>query len=353
MESETPPDADPAPRPAAPPAGAAVATPQGQKEDAPPPSLGSGSGGSPSPANAWEDKDAPPPSSGQPVSPADAADDQKEEPKKKESWWETIRFFLILFVAAVLIRSLLFAPFSIPSGSMYPNLLIGDYLFVSKWPYGYSRFSFPFGLASFDGRIFGDLPERGDIVVFRYPGHDDEDYVKRVIGLPGDRVEVREGVVLLNGRPLPRQRIANYVMPVTENMTAADPGNPCRIIPDGDPDAIERDDGSTGRECVYPRYRESLPGGRSYEVLDKGLTDTDTFAPIVVPEGHLFVMGDNRDDSADSRVPVAANGVGLLPMDRVLGRATIAFWSTDGSAEWIKPWTWFTAARWDRIGHTW
>src|SRR5688500_3092678 len=145
----------------------------------------------------------------------------EEEKKKKEGWWETIRFFLILFVAAVAIRSLLFAPFSIPSGSMLPNLMIGDYLFVSKWPYGYSRFSFPFGVASFDGRIFGGVPERGDVVVFRYPGPVEEDYVKRVIGLPGDRIEVRAGVVVLNGRPIPRRRIADYAMPLS-------PNSPCR-----------------------------------------------------------------------------------------------------------------------------
>jgi signal peptidase I len=299
MQSETPPDAVPADS-------AAAAPPEAVAE-------------------------APPPSPGKPG-----------EEKKKESWWETIRFFLILFVAAVAIRSLLFAPFSIPSGSMLPNLMIGDYLFVSKWPYGYSRFSFPFGVASFDGRIFGGVPERGDIVVFRHPGPEVEDYVKRVIGLPGDRIEVRGGVVILNGRPIQRRRIADYAMPISLN-------SPCRG--GGDTRQVA---GPDGPACAYPRYRETLPGGRSYEVLDQFSDgDTDNFAPIVVPEGQLFVMGDNRDDSADSRVPVAASGVGLLPIDHVLGRATIAFWSTDGSAEWVKPWTWFSAARWDRIGHSW
>ena len=263
--------------------------------------------------------------------------------RKKEGWGETLRFFLILFVAAVVIRSLLFAPFSIPSGSMLPNLMIGDYLFVSKWPYGFSRYSFPFGVASFDGRIWADLPERGDIVVFRYPGHDDEDYVKRVIGLPGDRIEVRGGVVILNGRPVPRQRIADYAMPIS-------PNSPCR----GDGGTHEIAGAEGERLCAFPRYRETLPGGRSYDVLDQYSDGaTDDFGPILVPEGHLFVMGDNRDDSADSRVPVEDNGVGLLPIDNVLGPATIAFWSTDGSAEWLKPWTWFSAARWDRMGHTW
>jgi signal peptidase I len=271
--------------------------------------------------------------------------DEPPAARRKESWWETLRFFLILFVAAVAIRSLLFAPFSIPSGSMLPTLMIGDYLFVAKWPYGYSRHSFPFGIAGFDGRIFGSLPERGDVVVFRFPGVEDDDYVKRVIGLPGDTVEVRNGTVILNGEPVRRQRIADYAMPVS-------PNSPCRIVGDS-PEAGERAGGPTGTECVYPRYRETLPGGRSYEVLDQGSQDLDDWGPIVVPEGQLFVMGDNRDDSADGRVPIEEDGVGLLPVDHVLGRATILFWSTDGSAAWLKPWTWFSAARWDRVGETW
>jgi signal peptidase I len=317
MESDTPAD-DPLPQPA----GAAAGVPTHMVQE-----------------------EAPPPPSGRTPSPATAGEDQQEE--KKESWWETIRFFLLLFLAAVVIRSLLFAPFSIPSGSMLPNLMIGDYLFIAKWPYGFSRFSFPFGVATFDGRILAGVPERGDIVVFRHPNTDD-DWVKRVVGLPGDRIEVRGGQVILNGRPVPRQRIADYAMPVTAN-------SPCRGR-----GAVRQIEGPDGPVCAFPRFRETLPGGRSYEVLDQVTDgDTDDFAPIVVPEGHLFVMGDNRDDSADSRVPADPNlpieeqGVGLLPMENVLGRATIVFWSTDGSSAWLKPWTWFSAARWDRMGHTW
>ena len=260
----------------------------------------------------------------------------------KESWWATLRFFFYLFVAALVIRTFLFAPFSIPSGSMLPNLWAGDHLFVAKWPYGYSRYAFPFGLASFEGRLFGAVPERGDIVIFHYPGGGNEDYVKRVIGLPGDRIEVRDGIVILNRRPLPRQRIADFAVP-------ASPNSPCRAI-----GATRRLDDSGVIHCAFPRYRETLPGGRSYEVLDQVEGGAaDDFPPLVVPEGQLFVMGDNRDDSLDSRFAVAVGGVGLLPIDNVVGRAAIAFWSTDGSAEWLKPWTWFSAARWGRIGQTW
>jgi signal peptidase I len=282
-----------------------------------------------------------------PTPPAEPGKAKKE--KKEESWWDTFRFLLWLFLAAVVLRTFLFAPFSIPSASMMPNLLVGDYLFVSKWSFGYSRYSFPFHPIDFQGRLLGGMPERGDVVVFRHPGG--EDWVKRVIGLPGDTVEVRDGVVILNGQPVPRQQIEPFDLPVT-------PNSPCPTVRPGIENYAVREstaaDGS--RHCLYPRYRETLPGGRNYEVLDQGLTvPADNFAngqPIRVPEGQLFVMGDNRDDSLDSRFDVSEGGVGLLPVDNVLGRATIGFWSTDGSAQWLLPWTWFTAARWSRIGRT-
>jgi signal peptidase I len=288
------------------------------------------------------ERDTPPPPPAAAGPAGDAAAPGGEQQQKKETWWETLRFFLILFIAAVLIRSFLFAPFSIPSGSMLPSLMIGDYLFVAKWPYGYSRYSFPFGIASFDGRLLAGLPERGDIIVFRYPGTPDEDWVKRVIGLPGDQIEVRDGNVILNGEPVRRQRVADYSMRIS-------PNSPCRAM-----GATRQIAGRDGASCAYPRFRETLPGGRSYEILDQiDGGEADNVEPIIVPEGHLFVMGDNRDDSQDSRYEVSEEGVGLLPVENVLGRATIAFWSTDGSAEWLKPWTWFSAARWDRIGQTW
>jgi signal peptidase I len=275
---------------------------------------------------------------------------------KKESWWSFLRFLGILFVATLVLRSCIVAPFSIPSGSMLPNLMIGDYLFVSKWPYGYSRYSFPFGIAQFDGRIMGSLPERGDIAVFRYPGGRDEDFVKRVIGLPGDTIELRGGVLFLNGQEARRERIEDFVVLVSEN-------SPCRPM-GGDTRAITDDQGRAA--CAYPRYRETLPTGRSYDIIDQiigtpercaelGNPDpcaADNFPARVVPEDHVFVMGDNRDDSLDSRFPTERGGVGLLPIDNLQGRALISFFSTDGSAEWLLPWTWFTAARWGRFGMT-
>jgi signal peptidase I len=278
------------------------------------------------------------------VAPIEEAAEPEPDAPREESWWGLLRFLLIVFLAALVLRSCIAAPFNIPSSSMLPRLMVGDYLFVNKWAYGYSRYSFPFGILGFRGRILGGPPARGDVVVFRYPGARDEDLVKRVIGLPGDTIEVREGIVILNGRPLPRVRIADFAMPIS-------PNSPCTGRMEG---AVRETAGTDGIPlCLFPRFRETLPDGTSYDVLDQVTGgDTDTFGPITVPEGQLFMMGDNRDDSSDSRVPVARNGVGLLPIDNVVGRVMITFWSTDGSAEWIKPWTWFSAARWDRFGET-
>ena len=264
-------------------------------------------------------------------------------PSKKNGLGETTRFLLLLFVFALVLRSFIVAPFMIPSGSMLPKMMIGDYLFVAKWPYGYSRYSLPFGLGSFEGRIFGNSPERGDVVVFRYPGGGSDDYVKRLIGLPGDHIAMEDGQILLNGEPVPQVRIADWLMPVT-------PNSACRYVAE-----------EAGREpvvqggqtyCRYERYHETLPGGRSYDVLDQWAGEADDIESFQVPEGHYFMLGDNRDDSADSRFTVAEGGVGLLPAEQLVGEAQIVFFSTDGSAEWLKPWTWFSAARWDRVGRT-
>jgi signal peptidase I len=263
--------------------------------------------------------------------------------KKGGGIGETTRFLIILFVIAVIVRSFVIAPFSIPSGSMLPRMMIGDYLFVAKWPYGFSRYSFPFGLASYAGRLGEGQAERGDVVVFRYPGGEDVDFVKRVIGLPGDQVQVRGGVLYLNGEAVPKVRIADYLMPIS-------PNTPCRTI---DPAAARIVAGPGGqRSCAYPRYRETLPGGRSYEVLDQIEGVADDTQVYVVPEDHYFVMGDNRDDSEDSRFPRDVGGVGFLPEDYLIGRALVTFFSTDGSASLVLPWTWFSAARWERVGGT-
>ena len=275
---------------------------------------------------------------------AAAAEAPPKKEQEKESIWSFLRFVLILGIVTLLVRSLLFAPFSIPSGSMLPNLMIGDYLFVSKWPYGYSRYSFPFGMINFNGRLWGSLPERGDIAVFRYPGPGDQDFVKRVIGLPGDRIEMRGGTLTINGQQVQRQPAGDFIVPVSEN-------SPCDPYEGSAARRITADDGTPA--CAYPLVRETLPGGRSFNTIDQVPAGPgDNVAPFTVAEGHLFVMGDNRDDSLDGRFPVAVGGVGQLPIENLEGRALISFWSTDGSAEWLLPWTWFTAARFDRIGQT-
>ena len=254
-----------------------------------------------------------------------------------------LRTLVLFVVAAWLLRSLVFAPFSIPSGSMLPTMAIGDYLFVEKWPYGFSRFSFPFQFPSFEGRVMADLPERGDIVVFRPSGQEDADFIKRAIALPGDTIEVREGRLILNGRPLERRPAGMIGVRIS-------PNSPCRVVPGATPMIRPgRDPGE--RECLYPAYRETLPGGPTYLTIDQiDGGPGDDFAPMTIPAGHVFMMGDNRDDSLDSRFSPYIGGVGLVPLDHLVGRASRRFWSTDGSAEWLKPWTWFTALRGTRIG---
>ena len=252
-----------------------------------------------------------------------------------------IRLVVTVAILAWAIRSLLFAPFSIPSGSMLPTLFVGDYLLVAKWPYGYSRYSFPFRFPSFRGRLLGRLPERGDVVVFVPPGDEREDFVKRVIGLPGDTVQLRNGALILNGRPVRRGDSRPLAVPISAN-------SPCRAIGP----AVPKTSGAGGRlACMYATYRETLPNGATYRVIDQAEgTIADTFPATKVPEGRLFLMGDNRDDSLDSRFSTAEGVIGFVPVDHVVGRAAIIFWSTDGSSSYWKPWTWFTALRSSRVG---
>ena len=269
--------------------------------------------------------------------------------KKKSETGDFLFFLVKLGLFVFILRSFIISPFNIPSESMQPRLLIGDYLLVAKWPYGYSRYSLPFSLPLIPGRILPHTPERGDVVVFKAPPTQRQDYIKRVIGLPGDLVQVKNGVVFLNGNAIPKHRIGDLELPVTQNMIDAsareNAPSPCYRQTFEDRAA----DGTP--ICRYPQYRETLPGGKSYNVLDLENSIADNTEVFVVPEGHLFLMGDNRDRSADSRFPaVDGAGIGFVPEQNLVGKALISVFSTNGSANWLLPWTWFTAARFDRIG---
>jgi signal peptidase I len=239
-----------------------------------------------------------------------------QRPVKKESWLEIVKTVVYALLIAGVIRSFLFQPFNIPSASMEGTLLIGDYLFVSKFSYGYSRHSFPFGLVPLPGRILAEPPERGDIVVFKLPADNATDYIKRVVGLPGDRIQVTGGILSINGEAVKREQLEPFV----ENIA--------------------------GFERRVARYRETLPNGVSYEVLDRDPNgNLDNTGIFVVPEGHFFMMGDNRDNSDDSRA-----GVGYVPLENLVGKAQLIFFSTDGSARVWEIWKWPMAIRYGRLG---
>ena len=263
---------------------------------------------------------------------------ESDAEEKPESFLSFVWFLVKLILAVLIFRSFIFAPFSIPSESMLPKLWNGDYLLASKWSYGVSSHSLPFGVPLIPGRIFASEPDRGDVVIFKHP-IDGTDYIKRVIALPGDSIALVDGQILLNGELIEREAMPDFEIPMSVNTSCAWGGT-------------EATNAAGEAVCRYTRFRETLPGGASYEVLDFGNTPADSMPPKIIPEGHMFVMGDNRDNSRDSRFEAhAGDAVGIVPQDNLVGEASVLMWSTDGSSEWVKPWTWFSAARWGRIGN--
>ncbi len=239
-----------------------------------------------------------------------------EKSKKSGGLGETISVIVQAVLLALVIRTVLFQPFSIPSGSMRPTLLEGDYLFVTKWAYGYSRYALPFSPNLFSGRIWASEPERGDVAVFKFPPNPSIDYIKRVIGLPGDRIQVIDNVLHINGIPVKRELTGQI----------------------DDQDITEQ----IGPVNVY---RETLPNGVSYDTLDLSEgTPGDNTREFVVPEGHYFMMGDNRDNSTDSRF-----NVGYVPAENLVGRANIIFFSIAGGVSPLEVWKWPSLARPSRI----
>jgi signal peptidase I len=236
----------------------------------------------------------------------------------KESMKDIVKVVIQALVLAFFVRVFLFQPFNIPSGSMIPTLLVGDYLFVSKYTYGYSRYSLPFGPNVFSGRVWAAEPKRGDVVVFKLPRDNETDYIKRVIGLPGDEIQMLHGVLNINGEPIKKEKI--------EDVTLEDP---------------------SGRKRTVARYRETLPNGVSYPVLDliqEGIGDNTEI--YKVPENHFFMMGDNRDNSTDSRF---LSEVGYVPFENLVGRAEIIFFSIREDSSFWEVWRWPGSVRWSRM----
>ncbi len=257
--------------------------------------------------------------------------------KKKINWLHEVWQLLLLGLAVLGFHSAIAKPFYIPSESMLPTLLVGDRLVVTKYPYGYSYLSpsLPV-LPKMKGRLFGQLPERGDIVVVKSP-IEHVDYIKRVIGLPGDTVQVKNGALYINGKA-----VARHAVPPVDIVES--PNTNCDRFPQFQ---TVRADGA--EVCRYPRYRETLPNGVSYDTIDAEPNSfTDNTELFRVPEGHIFLMGDNRDNSADSRVPPEMGGLGVLPIENLSGRAEFITFSLDGSFNLLDPRTWASAFRGER-----
>jgi len=269
-----------------------------------------------------------------------AGEDAAADPEKKPTdWWGEIKGIFWLILAVLAFHSLVAKPFYIPSESMMPGLIKGDRLVVTKYPYGWSYVSPSFHVLPFiQGRLFGRMPERGDIVI-TVPRGASSDYIKRVVGLPGDTIEVRGGAVILNGRPLRREQREPAMIPIDANV-------PCNDFP-----ALAATNSRGERVCRMPVYREYTPEGRYYDTVDLGPSPADYYGPITVPAGRIFLMGDNRDQSADSRAPLAAGGLGgPVPVETIGGRAEFITFSLDGTTQWYNPISWFTAMRGGRAG---
>ncbi len=269
---------------------------------------------------------------------------EKREESKVSAVWREAKGLLWVLVAVLLFHSFVAKPFYIPSESMMPVLLKGDRLVVSKYPYGWSWVSPSFHvLPHWEGRLLGSLPDRGDIVIVTPPGQSD-DYIKRVIGLPGDSIEVRDGRLILNGRPVDSERRPPAMIPVDANV-------PCGSQFSGH--QIRDDNGMAF--CRLPIVRETLPNGVSYDTIDLGQSPGDDFGPVRVPSDHVFLMGDNRDRSADSRFGLGPpeNGLGgAVPWENIGGRAEFITFSLDGTTKLFNPLSWFEALRSGRAGST-
>ena len=277
-----------------------------------------------------------------------AADDKSAPAEDKETkgsaLWREIKGLMWVLIAVLAFHSLIAKPFYIPSESMMPGLLTGDRLVVTKYPYGWSWVSPSFHvLPPMHGRLFGRMPERGDIVIVTPPGTR-TDYIKRVMGLPGDTLRMVNGQLYINGEAVKRQTLPPDMVPVDAN-------SPCGSPQDDklQPYRVQQANGKM--YCRVPVVRETLPSGRTYETVDLGLSPEDNFGPITIPAGHVWLMGDNRDDSADSRIDVWNGGLGgPVPWENIGGRAEFITFSLDGTSLWWNPLSWFEALRPGRAG---